>query len=260
VRARNDEIRANRAVLADVDAPTLFLGLVGAEHLRPRVVEDLRRFTWDHATVKVDRNLNGPIPWDAPGARRAGTLHLVDSVDAMTDCIAQIMRSLLPAQPFLIVGQQAITDPTRCPAGHETAWAYTHIPRDLRGDAAGEIAMPFDAAGLERFVDRMQAQIERLAPGFGSLVRGRHIMGPTDLQRQNHNLNGGAINGGTAALYQQLVFRPLPGLGRAETPIKRLYLASSSAHPGGGVHGACGSNAARAAILHDRIRSGARRR
>jgi phytoene dehydrogenase-like protein len=254
VRVRGEEIRATRAVLADVDAPGLYLGLVGAEHLAPRIVEDLRRFAWDHATVKVDFNLNGPIPWDAAAARRAGTVHLIESVDAMTDCISQIARSLLPADPFLIVGQQSMTDPTRMPADKETAWAYTHLPREVRGDAAGEIAMPFDASGLERFADRMQARIELHAPGFGALVRGRHVMGPADLYRANANLNGGAINGGTSALYQQLVFRPLPGLGRPETPIKQLYLASASAHPGGGVHGACGANAARAAVWHDRLR------
>ena len=87
-------------------------------------------------------------------------------------------------------------------------------------------------------------------------------MSPADLQHRDPNLVGGAINGGTAQLYQQLVFRPTPGLGRPETPIRSLYLASASAHPGGGVHGACGSNAARAALAHDRVRraSGALRR
>ncbi len=147
-----------------------------------------------------------------------------------------------------------MTDATRQPAGKETAWAYTHLPRDIRGDAAGEIAVPFDADAAERFADRMQDQIEARAPGFTSLIRGRHILAPGDLQRLNGNLVGGAINGGTAQLYQQLVFRPIPGLGRAETPVRGLYLASSSAHPGGGVHGAAGSNAARAAIAHDRFR------
>jgi phytoene dehydrogenase-like protein len=254
VRARGEEIRATRAVLADVDAPRLYLQLVGSEHLKPRLVDDLRRFVWDHGTVKVDWNLDGPIPWKAEGAQRAGTLHLVDSVDEMSEAASQIVRSLLPARPFLIVGQQSMTDPTRMPAGKETAWAYTHIPREIRGDAAGEIDMPFGSAGLEQLAARMQARIEELAPGFGALVRGRHVMGPGDLEAANPNLRGGAINGGTAALYQQLVFRPTPGLGRPETPIRGLFLASASAHPGGGVHGACGSNAARAVLVHDRIR------
>jgi phytoene dehydrogenase-like protein len=103
--------------------------------------------------------------------------------------------------------------------------------------------------------DRVQARIEQRAPGFGERIVARRVLGPADLERLDENLVGGALNGGTAALQQQLVFRPVPGLGRAETPIKGLYLGSASAHPGGGVHGACGSNAARAALAHARITS-----
>ncbi len=254
VEVHGDEIAARRAVLADVDAPRLLLRLVGPEHLSPRVLDDLRRFVWDHGTVKVDWNLDAPIPWLAEPARQAGTVHVTESVDEMAAAVNEIQRSLLPARPFLLVGQQSMTDPTRMPSGRETAWAYTHIPRSIAADGAGEIPMLFDHSGLERFADRMQARIEALAPGFSALIRGRHVMGPADLARRNGNLDGGAINGGTSALFQQLVFRPTPGLGRPETPIKRLYLASASAHPGGGVHGACGANAARAAVFHDRVR------
>jgi phytoene dehydrogenase-like protein len=140
------------------------------------------------------------------------------------------------------------------PPGAETVWAYSHVPRDIRGDAADEITLPLGRDGLERFADRMQREIEKLAPGFGATIRGRHVMGPADLEGHNANLSGGAIGSGTSQLYQQLVFRPLPGLGRPETPIRGLYLASASAHPGGGVHGACGANAARVAVAHDRLR------
>jgi phytoene dehydrogenase-like protein len=254
VRARGEEIAVRKAVLADVDAPRLYLGLVGAEHLKPRLVDDLRRFVWDHATVKVDWTLDGPVPWVAGAARRAGTVHVVESVDAMSECANQIARRLIPARPFVIVGQQSMTDPTRMPAGKETVWGYTHIPRDVRGDAGGEIALPLDRSGLERIADRVEERIEELAPGFRALIRGRHLAGPGDMQARNRNLDNGAIGGGTSALFQQLVFRPTPSFGRPETPVRGLYLASSSAHPGGGVHGACGSNAARAAVLHDRIR------
>ena len=102
--------------------------------------------------------------------------------------------------------------------------------------------------------DRIEREIERLAPGFRSLIRGRHVLTPRSLEAANANLVGGATNGGTSQLHQQLVFRPVPGLGRATTPVAGLYLASSSAHPGGGVHGACGANAARAALAADRLR------
>jgi len=108
----------------------------------------------------------------------------------------------------------------------------------------------------DAFIERMEREIEQRAPGFQKLIRGRHAFTPRDLERENSNLVGGAIGGGTAQLHQQLVFRPIPGWGRAETPVRNVYLASASAHPGGGVHGACGSNAARAAIWHWRLRRG----
>jgi phytoene dehydrogenase-like protein len=145
-----------------------------------------------------------------------------------------------------------VGDPTRSPEGTETAWAYTHVPRKLLGDAAGVLPA---AAGVGRtdwvagFVERIEERVEQRAPGFRSSILGRHVFAPTDMQATNPNLDLGAIGGGTAQLHQQLVFRPVPGSGRPETPIPGLYLASSSAHPGGGVHGAAGASAARAALL-----------
>jgi phytoene dehydrogenase-like protein len=119
----------------------------------------------------------------------------------------------------------------------------------VRGDAGDdEISGTWDEADREAITARIEGRIEEYAPGFKSLIATRHFMGPGDLEDHDANLIGGAINGGTSALHQQLVFRPVPGLGRSETPVRGLYLASSSAHPGGGVHGACGANAARAAI------------
>ncbi|HET9730977.1 MAG TPA: NAD(P)/FAD-dependent oxidoreductase [Acidimicrobiia bacterium] len=244
VVARGDEVAVTRAVLADVDAPRLYRSLVGPEHLPARVLDALARFTWDHAVAKIDWNLDAPVPWRATAARRAGTVHLVDSLDALTETRAQIARGVVPERPFLLLGQQSMTDPSRMPNGCETLWAYTHLPRGLQ----------FDHDAKERLADRMQGCIEELAPGFAATIRARHVMAPADLEARNANLVGGAIGGGTGQLYQQLVFRPIPGWGRAETPVRGLYLASASAHPGGGVHGACGANAARAALWHDRLR------
>jgi phytoene dehydrogenase-like protein len=123
------------------------------------------------------------------------------------------------------------------------------------GDGGEEgIRGAWDHDDCQRMADRMQARIERLAPGFGSRVLARRVLGPRELEARDANLVGGAINGGTAQLHQQLVFRPVPGLGRAETGIRSLYLGSASAHPGGGVHGAPGMNAARAALGHARLR------
>ncbi|MCW2667928.1 MAG: FAD-dependent oxidoreductase [Frankiales bacterium] len=241
-------VDARRAVLADVTAPQLFLGLVGADHLSSRMLADLRRFQWDDATVKVDWALSAPIPWGAGAVARAGTVHVGGEMDDLVVYSQSLERGQVPARPFVIVGQMTTSDPTRSPAGTESAWGYTHVPARPKGDAGGELRGDWSPGDRQRFVDRIEAQMERYAPGFGQLVVGRHVQFPADLQRADANLSGGAVNGGTAGIHQQLVFRPTPGAGRAETPIAGLYLASSSAHPGGGVHGACGANAARAAL------------
>ena len=249
-------IDANRAVIADVGAPFLYRDLVGIDLVGPRIAGAIRRFQYDHATVKVDWTLDGPIPWHASEARQAGTIHVADDLDAMTLWSAQVAMGLIPARPYLVMGQLSMVDPTRQPAGKETAWAYTHVPQRVKGDAADEanaaITGEWDDGDGERLADRMEAEIERLAPGFRGLIRGRHLATPWSLSEDNPNLAGGAIGGGTTQLHQQFVFRPVPGLGRSETPIAGLFLGSASAHPGAGVHGACGASAARAALLADR--------
>jgi phytoene dehydrogenase-like protein len=257
VRVRGgEEIGAARAVLATTIAPTLFRSLVGEQHLRADYVADLAGFQLDNATVKVDWSLEAPIPWTAVEARRAGTIHVADGVDELTRTTAQLSRRLIPDRPFLVMGQYAAVDPTRQPPGRETAWAYTHVPQEVRGDAGGE---ELDGAWDERetalFVARMEAEIERRAPGFRALIRRRHVFTPRGFEAANANLIGGALNAGTAQIHQQVVFRPAPGLARPETPLRGLLLAGASAHPGGGVHGAAGANAARAALAAERLRA-----
>ncbi|HEX5406306.1 MAG TPA: NAD(P)/FAD-dependent oxidoreductase, partial [Pseudonocardiaceae bacterium] len=231
-------IRARHAVLATVPAPTLFLRLVGADLLPTRLVDDLRGFRWDHGTVKVDWALSGRIPWPNPAAQGAGTVHLGADLAGLGDHSADITAGRVPERPFLLLGQMTTADPARSPAGTESAWAYTHVPHGHCW-TDGELAA---------FADRVQDVVERHAPGFTSRIVGRRVQGPAELNQADANLDGGAVNGGTAAIDQQLFFRPVPGLGRADTPIDRLFLAGASAHPGGAVHGAPGANAARAAL------------
>ncbi|WP_250294214.1 phytoene desaturase family protein [Streptomyces atroolivaceus] len=247
--AGGEAVPASRAVLADVSAPALFGELVDARHLPGRLLSDLRRFQWDFATFKVDWALNGPVPWTAGEASTAGTVHLADGVDGLTRFAAQIATGQVPDRPFLLFGQMTTADATRSPAGTESAWAYTHVPHRIKGDA-GEDALTglWDLREQEAMADRMEHEIERWAPGFRSLVGSRRVLAPPTLEAMDANLHGGAINGGTAAAHQQLMFRPMPSTGRPETAVKGLYLASASAHPGGGVHGAPGANAARAAL------------
>src|SRR5215212_5893602 len=239
--ADGTEVEARRAVLAAVDGPTVYLQLIPREHVPGAVLNDIRSFDRDWGTVKADWTLDGPIPCAHPDARRAPVVHVADTVDALSVHTSDLFRGLVPERPFLVFGQYSMGDATRAPAGKETAWAYTHVPL---GTAIDE----------EAFVRRMEDEVERLAPGFRALVRGRHVFTPHELEAANPSLVGGAINGGTAQLHQQFVFRPTPGRARPETPVARLYLASSSAHPGGGVHGGPGAIAARAAVTAWRAR------
>ncbi|MFD4035261.1 phytoene desaturase family protein [Streptomyces sp. NPDC058637] len=247
--AGGEAVPAARAVLADVSAPALYGELVDARHLPGRMLSDLRRFQWDFATFKVDWALNGPVPWTAGDASTAGTVHLADGVDGLTRFAAQIATGQVPDRPFLLFGQMTTADATRSPAGTESAWAYTHVPHRIKGDAGEDnLTGRWDRREQEAMADRMELEVERWAPGFRSRIMSRRLLAPPTLESMDANLHGGAINGGTAAAHQQLMFRPTAGTGRPETPVKGLYLASASAHPGGGVHGAPGANAARAAL------------
>jgi phytoene dehydrogenase-like protein len=247
-------ITSRAGVLADVGAPQLYGELIPGESVPPKLLEDLHRFQYDNATVKVDWALSAPIPWTSPQAREAGTIHLAESLDFLTQATSDLERRVIPAKPFIVLGQYSRADPTRQPDGAETAWAYTHVPQRSLGDAGGGLTGAWDTAELDTYVERIEAEVESYAPGFRALIVGRSAYGPHELEALNRNLVNGAVNGGTAKLHQQFVFRPTSGLGRPETPIKNLLLASASAHPGGGVHGAPGAIAARALLRRHKLR------
>jgi phytoene dehydrogenase-like protein len=244
----DERFAASRAVIADVDFLQLYRELLDGVTLPSGLRGEVAHFQRDNATFKVDWTLDGPVPWTAERARAAATVHVADSLDALTRQSAQLACREIPDRPYLVFGQYCSFDPSRAPSGKEAAWAYTHVPQEVRSDAAGELTGCWDDREAELFADRVEAQIEALAPGFRRLIRRRHILTPHGLQEANRNLVGGALNGGTAQLHQQLVFRPSPGLARPETPVRGLLLGSAAAHPGGGVHGGPGANAARAAL------------
>lgn len=245
---------ARRAVLADVSAVALYRDLIAPEHIPSRVLDDVGRFQFDNSTVKIDWALGRACPWALDDVNSAGTIHIADDMDHLTHMSTGLAQGRVPARPCLVVGHMNAADPSRSPDGTATVWAYAHVPQVVTEDEGGVISGVWDDRERDAFAERVEGEIERHAPGFRAAVAARHILAPPDLERANRNLVGGAVNGGTSQLHQQLVFRPIPGLGRAETPIGGLYLASASAHPGGGVHGACGANAARAAVVAARRR------
>lgn len=242
-------VAARRAVVADVSAPALYRELLPASAVPARLLDDLEHFTWDTPVLKINYALDAPIPWRSKNLNEAGTVHLGADADGLVRWMADLNTRTVPEHPFMLFGQMTTADPTRSPAGTESAWAYTHLPRDVSDDESAD--------RLSEAVDRV---LEEHAPGFTDAVVGKFIQRPSELTASDANLVGGAVNGGTAQLQQQLIFRPTPGFGRAETPIEGLFLGSAGAHPGGGVHGVCGRNAARAALASDGVTGWPRRR
>ena len=228
-----------RLVVADV-TPAGLLALAG-DALGSRYASALRAWRPGPATLKLDWALDGPIPWAAPEAREAGTVHVGGTETEVLDALSPT-GSGLHERPFMLLGQQSLADPTRAPAGKHTAWAYTHGPREA--DWAGE---------TERHVERMEAQVERFAPGFRELILARHVLGPAELERRNRNLEHGDVGAGSYEL-DQVVFRPVPSLNPYRTPVRGLYIGSASTFPGGAVHGVSGHTAARYALAEARVR------
>jgi len=239
--ADGDRIAVRRAVLADTSAPALYGRLLPADAVGPRIRDDLRRFEWDTPVVKVNYALDGKVPWRSPSLRGAGTVHVGADTNTMIRWSADLATGVVPESPFLLFGQMTTTDPTRSPEGTESCWAYTHLPRGVTDDVSAD-----------HLAERVDAQLEAYAPGFGARVVGRAVQRPGDLEAADANLVGGAVNGGTAQVHQQLFLRPIPGFGGPRTPVEGVYLASAAAHPGGGVHGMGGWNAAHAALADHR--------
>jgi phytoene dehydrogenase-like protein len=230
-----DEIKARIGVLADTAPAALFLDLLAGEAVPSWALAGARRFRHAWGTFKVDWALAGAVPWRDERARQSATVHVGESVEDLARFTAEVREGKLPQQPYLVVGQQSLIDPSRAPLGAHTLYAYTHVPSELEGG--------WDAA-RERFTEQVELRIEALAPGFRSLILGRKIHSPPELRKRDENLVGGDLGGGSNRWSQQLIFRPFFPLFRYKTPVSGLYLCSSSTHPGGGTHGMCGHNAA----------------
>ncbi len=227
VESINDLLTDDSAVLCDL-TPRGLLKVAG-NHLPDGYKRKLERFRYGAAAFKIDWALNAPIPWKAKEATRAGTVHLGGTLAEIAASEAAPEKGEHPEKPYVLVVQQSLFDSTRAPEGKHTGWAYCHVPNGSTFD----------------MTERIENQIERFAPGFRDCIIAKNIMPPAALERHNANNVGGNISGGSTDL-QQLFMRPTRRT--YSTPIKGLYICSSSTPPGGGVHGMCGFYAARAVL------------
>jgi phytoene dehydrogenase-like protein len=237
-----EEIRAQRAIVADTAAPALYLDLLGADAVPSPITAAMRSFRRGFGTFKIDWALGGAVPWTIEACGEAAVVHTGEDNDDLARFTRQVRAGTMPDDPYLVIGQQSLLDWTRAPAGRHTLWAYSRVPSELRGGWT-------DAAKAE-YAARIERRIEELAPGFRDRVLARAVHAPADLEAINENLIGGDLGGGTADITNQLFLRPVFPYFRYRTPVRGLYLGSSYAHPGAGVHGMCGYNAA-TAVLED---------
>jgi phytoene dehydrogenase-like protein len=224
-----EHLGAVRAILFDT-SPAI-LERIANDRLPPRYRRRLRKYRRGPAVFKLDHALSGAVPWRAAECRRAGTVHVGGTFEEVAASEAEVNRGGHPERPFVLVAQQSLFDETRAPPGKHTLWAYCHVPNGSTVDMTA----------------RIEAQIERFAPGFRDLILARAIATPLDIEAHNANCAGGDIAGGAHDGLQFLA-RPVLALDPYATPVRELYLCSSSTPPGGGVHGMCGFHAARSAL------------
>ena len=227
-----DDLPAARAVLFDT-SPTTLLRVAG-DRLPTRYAGRLRRFRHGPGSFKLDLAVEGPIPWRDERAGRAGTVHIGGTLEEVSAAERSVWRGEHPERPYVLLSQPSVVDETRAPPGKQAVWVYCHVPAESKVD----------------MTERIEAQVERFAPGFRERVLARHAMGPAALEAHNPNNVGGDISGG-AHTGLQLIARPFPSMDPYFTGTKGIYLCSSSTPPGAGVHGMCGYWAARSALNRD---------
>lgn len=224
-----DDLPNTRLLLLDL-TPRQVLKLAG-HRFSERYRGALSRFRYGPGVLKMDWALSGPIPWTAAECRKAATVHLGGTHSELVESERLPVTGVVSLRPFVLLTQPTLFDPSRAPSGGHIAWAYCHFPQ----------------GGTEDGEARIEDQIERFAPGFRSLILGRSVMMPADLERRNANLVGGDISGGLTSL-RQLVFRPTAGPDPYRTSAPGIFLCSASTPPGPGAHGMCGHLSALSAL------------
>jgi phytoene dehydrogenase-like protein len=218
-----------KAVVFDT-GPQAMLAIAG-DRLAGCYRRRIEGFRYGPGIVKLDWALDGPIPWRAPEVAAAGTVHLGGTLEEIIAAEADVERGRHPDRPFVLLVQATPFDPSRAPAGMHTGWAYCHVPNGSTVD----------------MTERIEAQVERFAPGFRDRIVARSVRLPADMEAHDANYVGGDINGGMQD-WRQLFTRPVARWDPYRTPDPGLFLGSSSTPPGGGVHGMSGHLAARSAL------------
>lgn len=240
VELASGEQLSARDVVSTISARPL-AAILPEQALPDRLLRRLRIWRYGTAAFKLDYALRAPVPWTAAEARVASVVHVGGELRDLSAAAQAASRGDVPERPAVVVGQHTLYDTSRAPEGSHTLYCYAHVPAEY-ACTDGEI------------VARIEAQLERFAPGFSATVLRRAVRNPQQTEVENPSLVGGDLGGGSMELDQQLIFRPAPELCRYRTPLPGLYVAGASVHPGGSVQGMGGRSAARALLADRRLR------
>lgn len=219
------------AVALDL-APSIVADVAG-DRLPRRVGRAYRRYRHGPGAFKLDLAVEEGVPWANEACRRAGTVHLAGPYEELAAAERDINRGRMPERPFVLISQQYLADPDRSAGNVHPVWAYAHVPSGYNGDVEPAIL----------------AQLERFAPGLRERIVASSSRSTSQIAAANPNFIGGDIVNG-ANTPKQLFFRPRFTLNPYATGIPGVFICSAATPPGGGVHGTCGYNAARAALRY----------
>ena len=245
VLASGEKIAAAEGVICSMTPAQLYgrllKGWPGAAPQR----EEAKGFVHGKGNMQIHYALKAPPNWRDPELGKVALLHLTPGLDGVSKAVNEAERGMLPVEPTICLGQPTSFDPTRAPDGSAILWLQLpEAPRHIKGDAAGEIAVPEDGrwteAVREAYADRIEAILCRHIPDFKSLILARRCYSPADLAAMNVNLVGGDPYGGACTLDQFFMWRPLRSTVNHATPVKRLYHIGASTHPGPGLGGGSG--------------------
>ena len=245
VLASGERIAAKEGVICSMTPAQLYgrllKGWAGAAPQR----EEAQGFVHGKGNMQIHYALKAPPKWRDPELGKVALLHLTPGLDGVSKAVNEAERGMLPVEPTICLGQPTSFDSSRAPDGSAILWLQLpEAPRHIKGDAAGEIAVPEDGrwteAVREAYAGRIEAMLCRHIPDFKSLVLARRCYSPADLAAMNVNLVGGDPYGGACTIDQFFLWRPLRGTANHGTPVKGLYHIGASTHPGPGLGGGSG--------------------
>ncbi len=236
-----EQIEARKGVLASIEPKSLFLKLVGEEHLENSFIAKVKKFKFSTVSqVMIHAALDDWLHYKQEDVRRAGIVQIGESIESVSKAYNQCVNGQLPDTPFMTIDNTTLYDSTRAPPGKHTLWDFVRTPARLKDGGWDDVK--------ESFADKCIEALEEYAPGARALILKKVVLSPADLEAINPNIVNADPGVGKASLDQSLSLRPFPGYSSYRTPIKGLYMCGAYTHPGGGVSGIPGRNAALAAI------------